>query len=188
MKAITNITLGGFSLAAGVVGAVLAAPLFHQHTDPTVRLSAMWANNYDSLTEMSADVDAIVLGKIVQTVPGRVVAFADGRSALPFTYVDVAVSEVLRGQAPGYLTVEQTGGNFLGQGLFFDDDGGSYAPDEKVLLFLKEQPGTGLYYVAHPAGRFTVKENRLRAAQPTHPAAQALDRRGLRVAKQLIRN
>jgi hypothetical protein len=176
------------SLGTGVAAAFLAAPLFHSHSPPDERLSAIWAHQYGSLTEMAGDVDAVVLGRVTQTIPGRTVEFADGRPALPFTFVDLEVTEVVRGQAPAYVTVEQTGGGFLGTEVYFEDDGGPYVYGQQVLLFLKEQEGTGFHYLAHPAGRFSVEDGRLLATLPDHPAAQALDRRSLEQAKGLIRD
>jgi len=186
MKAITNLTLAGLSLAAGVAGAVVAAPLFHHHQEPAGRLTAMWANDYATLSEMTNDADAVVLGRVTQTVPGRTVEFADGRPALPFTFVDVEVTQVLSGEAPAFVTIEQTGGSFLGKEIFFEDDGGAYQAGDEVLLFLQEQEGTGLYLVPHPAGRFSVESGRLLAALPDHPAAQALDYRSVKLARSLI--
>lgn len=176
----------GFVTAMGIVAGVFAAPLFHVHSPGSEMLRPQWAHNHGSLGAMARDVDAVVLGTVEDTRPGRTVFTADGRTPLPFTLVDLAVEKVIRGDAEAFITVEQTGGSVDDMAVYVDGDGGMYKIGEKVLLFLNRQPDTGLYYLVHPQGRYHVFNNQLQAVAPGSPAGLSLDQRGLRDALALI--
>jgi len=174
------------SVAAGVLAAVLIAPLFHTHGDPGGRIVPMWAHAYATLQDMTVDADTVVLATVTGTRPGRVVSVGGGASLLPFTLIDLTVDETVRGQASEVLTVEQTGGILDGLTAYMEDDGGPYRVGDEVLLFLKAQPGTGYYYVSHPKGRFTVDGNTLRTKLPADAVAAELAGRDLDDALHLI--
>ncbi len=186
MKHTKTLSLAGLSIAVGMVAAVLAAPLWHQHGDPVGIMHPMWAYNYDSLSEMSQDVDAVIVATVDGSRTGRTVATGADSNILPFTLVDLKVEEVLAGAAPKTVTVEQTGGGVGDRYFQFADDGGTYVPGTRVVLFLNAQPDTDYYYLAHPMGRFLVKGKRLHAVLDDDPVAQALDRRTLDQARRLI--
>jgi len=175
------------SVASGIVAAFLAAPLFHTHEDARSHVHAMWAHPYATLEQMRDDADAVVVGTVVQTIPGRIEFTSGGENVLPFPWVDVAVDELVLGQAPRVVTVEQTGGSMGDTSVYIEDDGGPYRVGEQVLLFLKEQPDTGLHYVSHPKGRFHVRGGVVEAVLHGDPVADGLNERSLRDAVALIR-
>ena len=175
MNAMNSLSLAGLAATVGVVSALLAAPLFHDHEDPRGRLSPMWAHNYATFDEMVADADAVVLATVVDRRPGRTVVTSRGAGVLPFTLVDLWVEGVIRGSAPPVTTVEQTGGGVGDVAFYLDHDGGAYHAGERVVLFLKAQPDTGYYYLSHPKGRFRVVDNVLHAVRRDDPVARVLD-------------
>jgi hypothetical protein len=135
---------------------------------------------------MTADADAVVLARVEQTVLGRLVPTTD-EHVLPFTYVDLFVQRVVAGAADAHITLEQTGGQLDDRSVFASGDGGPYQRGETVLLFLKQQPDTGLYYLSHPKGRFLVEDGLLRSALPEDPVARTLDLRSVADVARLIR-
>ena len=174
MKTLVTVSLSVLALAAGSGAAVLAAPLFHTHADPTARIVPMWAHDYRTLGAMTADADAVVLARVERTLLGRTVP-TTGTAVLPFTYVDLAVEQVLAGSAEADITLEQTGGQLDDASIFASGDGGPYRAGERVVLFLKRQTDTGLFYLAHPKGRFQVENGRLEALELDDPVARELD-------------
>lgn len=186
MKALQTLSFSALAIAVGIGGAWLAAPALHRHDDPRARLVPMWANDYRSLQAMTADADAVVLARVEQTLLGRTVPTTD-QHVLPFTFVDLAVERVIAGSAPAHITLEQTGGQLDDRSFFASGDGGPYAKGEEVLLFLKRQPDTGLYYLAHPKGRFVVEDGLLRSLLPEDPVARTLDLRPVAEVQKLVR-
>ena len=171
MKPIKLIVLSALSVGFGVGAAFVAAPLFHEHA---ALAQTQWAYEYQSLDQMVADADAVVLGKVVNTQASRVVPVSGGNALLPFTYVDVEVIDALKGDLAGIVTFEQTGGRINEQETWLVGEGGPYARGSRVLLFLKEQGDSGIYIVSHPKGRFEVAGERLLAARPDDKVAAAL--------------
>jgi hypothetical protein len=186
MKTLNTLFLCVPAIALGIGGAWLSASFFHVHQDPRARLAPMWASNYPTLSAMTADADVVVLARVERTVLGRTVP-TTGDEVLPFTYVDLAVERVIAGSAPASITLEQTGGQLDDRSFFASGDGGPYGPGDEVLLFLKQQPDTGLYYLSHPKGRFLVEDGLLHAALPEDEVARALDLRPVRELGKLIR-
>ncbi len=185
-KKIQFTALACVSVATGILGAVAAAPYLTSQEDARSRLSPMWAHNYHSLGEMVKDADAVVLGTVTATRPGRTVLTSNGAGTLPFTLVDVSVERALRGEVADVVTLEQTGGRVDDVAYDLDGDGGPYAAGDRVLLFLKAQPDGEYYYVAHPMGRFAVNDDGIAAVLHDHPVAQSLDRRSVEGAIQMI--
>ena len=171
--------------AAGLVAALLVAPRVRMQFSDPPGMHAMWVDTYQTLGQMVNGVDAIVLGTVQGTRPGRVVP--TGAGMLPFTLVDLVVEQAIGGQVGGFITLEQTGGQSGDRSIFIDGDGGEYTPGGRVLLFLKRQPDTGFYYLVNPQGRFSVEQGTLNAVAPDDPLAQQLDTRLLEQAIGLIR-
>lgn len=181
-----NYAFAGLAVAAGIGAGVIAAPYMHVHSPGPGVLVPQWANNYQSLSAMSREVDAVVLAVVEDTRPGRTIFTSGGQNALPFTLVDLAVERVIRGEAEEFITLEQTGGTFDDAAFYVDGDGGEYEVGGRVLLFLNQQPETDYYYLAHPQGRFAVQDDELYAVAPDGPAARSLDRRNVQGAIRLI--
>ena len=135
---------------------------------------------------MVKDVDAIVLASVTSTQPGRVVT--SGVRTLPFTLVNLQVELAIQGDVGSSITVEQTGGAGEKGVIFIDGDGGAYMSGQQVLLFLKEQPDTGLYYLVNPQGRFRVEHGTLSAVAEDDAVAQTLHARGVGQAIAMIRS
>jgi hypothetical protein len=176
------------AVAAGVIAALLVAPMITSHVRKPPGMQAHWADHYVSLRDMVRDVDAIVFASVLGSRPGRVVSTSAGTAVLPFTLVDLRVERAIRGQVTGLITLEQTGGHDGTRAIYIDGDGGPYDRGEQVLLFLKRQPDTGYYYLVNPQGRFAVEKGRLLAASPDDHVAQRLDTRGVGEAIGLIRS
>ena len=186
MKIMNTSLLCALAIASGVGGAFLAEPLLHTHAARAGQIRPMWEKNYPTLESMTADVDAVVIGTVTGSVLGRVVPTADSEG-LPFTFVDIKVEQTLRGSAPENVTLEQTGGRLDSGILYSTDDGGSYVTGDRVLLFLKAQPDTGLYYLAHPKGRFSIRQGILESVVPDDSVAQMLHHRSVRDVRRLMR-
>lgn len=186
MKTFSTLSFSAAAIALGIGAAWLSSPVFHRHQDPRARFVPMWAHDYGSLPAMTGDSDAVVVARVEQTLLGRTVPTTD-EHVLPFTFVDLAVERVISGSAPAHITLEQTGGQLDDLSFFASGDGGPYAPGEKVLLFLKQQPDTGLYYLSHPKGRFVVEDGLLHAVLPEDPVARMLDLRPVAAIEKLIR-
>jgi hypothetical protein len=186
MKALSALYFSAAAIALGFGAAWLCAPAFHRHEDPRVRLVPMWASNPGSLNAMTASAEAVVVARVEQTMLGRTVPTTD-EHVLPFTYVDLAVERVIAGSAPSHITLEQTGGQLDDLTVFASGDGGPYEPGEQVLLFLEQQPDTGLYYLVHPKGRFLVADGLMHAVMPEDPVARMLDLRPVNDVQRLIR-
>ena len=186
MKTSKTILNSALALAVGVGSAFVAAPLFHRHGDPHARMQAMWAHDYPSLNGMKNGVDAVVLARVTNTVLGRVLP-TTGQDVLPFTYVDLDVEQVIRGTVESQLTLEQTGGRLDERVSYSLDDGGPYGIGDRVLLFLNRQPTTGLYYLAHPKGRFVVEDGTVNAVAEVNPVSAELDGQRLDQALRLLR-
>ena len=184
MKKTTFTILALVAVGAGLTAAWAVAPWFHTHSDPGA-IHAMWLDDYKSLGDMSARVDAVVVGTVETTRPGRVVTTRTGMD-LPFTLADVRVERVIRGSVGDLVTVEQTGGDLEGRTLHIDGDGGLYARGERVLLFLKRQEDSGYYYIASPQARYEIVDNRVRAAAPDDAVARQLDLQELPEAVRIL--
>lgn len=180
--------LAGAAMAGGLAAAFLVAPMFITAAQSPEAMRAVWAHSYRSLGQMAGDADAVVVARVEDTLPGRSVPRSDGSEPLPFTLAEMSVQTLVRGQAPDVITVEQTGGEIDGRIFYVDGDGGLYAPGQSVLLFLKEQPGTGYYYLSSPQGRFDVERGRLKAVSPGDPVSQFLDLLAVMDAVGLIRS
>ncbi len=180
--------LSAVVLAGGgvVMGAVVAPMLSPPPTSDGIRMAPMWANSYSSLDEMRRSVDAVVLTTVIGTRPGRTVRTSFGKNILPFTLVDLRVDEVLRGNAPARITLEQTGGARDGL-AYFASDGGSYDIGTQQLLFLKQQPDTDYYYLASPQGRFHVHAGVLTAAVADEPLAAQISNRNMASLRKATR-
>lgn len=180
--------LASVCTVVGIVGGLFAAPYLSRPSGDQGMISAHWAHPYPSLGAMTRDADAVVLATVEETRPGRTVLTSGGQNILPFTLVDLAVERVIHGSADEVITVEQTGGLVDETIYYIDDDGGSYDVGQRVLLFLKQQPDTGYYYLTHPQGRFRVWGDELQAVASDGPAAQALDRRSVQGAIHSIQS
>ncbi len=185
----TNLLSAVSALALGAGAALAVSPLFHRHADPAALAHPMWAHPYATLEQMAADADAVVVGRVIDEWPGRVVPTSGGRFALPFTIAGLEVEELVLGQAEGTLAIERTGGQLGDGALLALDDGGPFTAGSRVLLFLKAQPDTGFWIVSHPKGRFDVDGAGaaavLHAALPGDEVAQQLD--GVRLDDALAR-
>ena len=179
--------LAGVAVLAGIGAAALIAPRLKPYLQGPPAARAMWAETYETLGQMRAGADAIVVATVQGTRPGRTVQTPDG--SLPFTLVDLVVEQSIRGETPSMITVEQTGGDANGETFLVDGDGGPYQTSQRVVLFLKQQPDTGYYYLVNPQGRFRIgADGRLNAAAPDDPVSQRLDTRTLQQADALIRS
>jgi hypothetical protein len=171
---------GGGVVTGAIVGPMLSSP------PNSVHMAAMWANNYSSLGEMRGSVDAVVMTTVLRTRPGRTVMTSFGKNVLPFTLVDLRIDEVLRGDVPKRITLEQTGGARDGL-AYFANDGGDYEVGSKQLLFLNRQPDTNYFYLASPQGRFHVHADRLTAAVLDEPLAVEISGRNVASMRRAIR-
>ncbi len=170
---------------SGVVMGAIIGPMLSP-SPSGIRMAAMWANSYSSLEEMRGAVDAVVLATVIRTYPGRTVLTSNGENVLPFTLVDLRVNEVLRGEVPAEITLEQTGGERDGL-VYFADDGGDYQVGAEQLLFLNRQPDTDYYYLASPQGRFHVNAGIMTAAVIDEPLAAELSHRDVASVRGIIR-
>jgi hypothetical protein len=186
MKKLQSISASVLVIALGAAAAVVAAPLFHSHGDPSVELSPMWANPYQSLGEMTQDADAVVLAQVARTGPSRLLWTSNGNNPLPFTMIDLDVEEVVHGSAPDVVLVEQTGG-VVGDRTIYVDGDQAYSTGDRVLLFLKASDQPDVYYVSHPKGRFEVDSAGTLMAVTPDPVSLQLDGLTLGEAKGLIR-
>lgn len=166
--------LAFLAAGAGLAAAALIAPRIYTHATAG-RASAMWAEHFETLGDLSTGVDAVVVATVTGTRPGRVVSTSGGQGALPFTLVDLRLDRAVLGSVGTSLIVEQTGGQAADRTVYLDDDGGPYRAGDQVLLFLNRQPGTAYYYLVNPQGRFQVDGGRLRAVAASDPVARQLD-------------
>lgn len=183
-----NLLPSALALGLGLLAARVAAPALHSHGDAALRYRTMWAHEYGSLDQMVVDADAVVLATVHGTALSRVVETAAGPDhPLPFTLVDLHVDHVFRGDVEDDIVVEQTGGELGPRTYFVEGEGGPYAEGEQVLLFLKRQAQSDMYYVSNPKGRFRVVDGALRAIRPDDPVAALLDGREALAAGQMLR-
>ena len=72
--------------------------------------------------------------------------------------------------------LERTGGLDPATGTYLnvDADGGAYDTGSVYLLFLKEQPGTGYYFLINDQARYEVLDGHLEAIEETGAVAEVL--------------
>ena len=153
--------------AVGVAGLLLSmvvvprvVPDRHAQVVAPVSAKAHWAEHFNSLRQMRASADVIVLARHIAAQPGRVEdAPAD---PLPFTNNWFETVQAIKGHPGASLVVEQTGGALEGV-EYSIDDGGPYAAGGRYLLFLKKQPDTSYYYLINAQGRFYNEGGKLKA-------------------------
>ena len=164
MKKTLVVIASAGAVAGGLLLSMLVVP--HLVQDPHAKSAvprsgkAHWADHYNSLEQMMADVDAIVLARHVAGMPGRVEDSPE--DPLPFTNNRFLTIRAVKGNVGSSFIVEQTGGDLAGV-EYSIDDGGPYAPGDHYLLFLKRQPDTGYFYLVNPQGRFHNEGGRLKA-------------------------
>lgn len=134
--------------------------IHHQLAADSPRSHMAWKDVYGSARSMTADVDVVVVGRMVGTSPGRVAHSDDPQDIVPFELSHFVAERVLKGPIANgsSVTVERVGGTIAGDTIVMDGDGGPYKRDSRYVLFLKKQPGTGFYYLVNDEGRFDVRD------------------------------
>lgn len=149
--------------------------------------NAVWAYQFSSLTAMDEASDAVVLAKVVDITPGRVVQPTPKHTPLHFTNVHVQVLEDWgRQPLPSQkLVVELTGGEST---PFFAEQP-PYAVGEEHLLFLKKTivPDDPLmYFEISPQGRYRIRNGKLEALTAVYLLNKELDGRTVPSVKEQI--
>lgn len=155
------------------IGGLAAAGLVRESAsnDPAPSLiRAHWAELFEQPRDLVRGVDAIVVAQWVGSAPGRV-EYEDDGSELPFTLNTFRVERALKGnllQGQSF-ELEQTGGR-VDEAVYSIDDGGPYNRG-RHLLFLKEQPDTGYFYLVNSQGRYGLLRGLVVAVDPDDPVA-----------------
>ena len=119
-------------------------------------VQASWANVYQRPAALARDVDAIVVARMTGATPGRIAVGDSAQDRVPFELAHFTVERALKGSTGRTIAVERVGGVIDGQRVVFESDGGPYVAGQRYVLFLKRQPGTGLYYLVNDQGRYSV--------------------------------
>lgn len=180
MKRFVVLTL---ALVLGVATA-LTAGRFGDPKTQAVQAKVQWAEVYRTPGGLVAGADLIVVARHVTARPGRVVG------TTPFTYNGFEIVRRIKGTHAGRdLIVEQTGGRMPDGVLLSIDDGGAFQPGRSYLLFLKAQPGNGVYYQINHQARYEIgSDGRLRGIDPGDRVVAAFDgQEAHRVAEEVER-
>ncbi len=126
--------------------------LFVLLTSGPAPLSAAEAGRPLSVAELSARATFVVLGRVVTTESGW-----DTGRPLILTRVDLAVDEILKGPVPGrMLSLRELGGQ-VGEAASVVPDAPSFAPGERVLVFLTFSRDGRLHVVGLHQGKFSLE-------------------------------
>lgn len=134
-------------------------------------MTASWARTYDSLHDLTAEADRIVLARVDSTE-----ATLDPPDHPPFTQFKLRIESTLKGAPANSLIVSQIGGS--GAEMLEDP---LMLPGEQYVFFLKG--GEALYYGAPhkaiavlggPMGRFSVRGGRVFSMNGVHSEAKGL--------------
>lgn len=154
-QTIASLGLAVVSLAAGFFAsrALLTAWTQDARTEgatetATETIRARWALRFDTLADLAAQADSVVLAEVVEVAPGRITGRASGRRGERgvFPYTDVRLrplgaGAVLRGERPGEQFTLEVLGDFSAaaanpttlEGLPIFERG------QRYLLFVQEQ-------------------------------------------------
>lgn len=112
--------------------------------------------HFDSLLELMAASDAVVVASVRDVAVSRVIQ-GDGGDVLTMIRVDLAVTQVIDGAAPEVVPLEFIGG-FPDQTAAFVDALRQIRPVDRIVVFLREKQGegeVGLYRVTNSTGLWT---------------------------------
>lgn len=178
------------TFALALVGATSGALLGNHLTSLPVQEShAAWKQVFDSPSQLTRGVDAVVLARAVSVAPGRIAYSANGEDALPFQVYDFEVVRGIKGVKAGQrIQVERAGGVAPnGRPVLLDVDGGAYELGATYLLFINRQPESGFFYQVNHQGRYLVVQNRLYAAAPDNHVAGFFEGRPVNEGLGLVR-
>ncbi|HVG06561.1 MAG TPA: hypothetical protein VNM67_02580 [Thermoanaerobaculia bacterium] len=145
---------------------------------PEVRRSeAVWKEVFRTPSEMVRNVDSVVLARMIEARPGRVVRSAG--DALPFEVVKLEVLRGFKGAAAG--------DRVLLERARLDFDGGAFEPGATYLLFLRQQEGGPYFYQVNHQGRFLVVDGRLWASAHEDAVAGFFEGRPVGQALRFVR-
>lgn len=134
-------------LAAAACGSQPDLPAAQEKPD-TVAHGSWWHFHFNSLEELAATSDLVVVGEVTSIERGRVQPADDPYSGIGVRDVTVTISETLKGTAPGPTAViEEAGYGADGRSFEFADMPWSQVGDIGVF-FLK-------HFEGQPADRFT---------------------------------
>jgi hypothetical protein len=133
------------------------------------RSHAVWEYRADSLAQMVADLDAVVLARAEDVRPGRTVLSSRGEAPTQFEENRFTVVAGYKGLRTGQTFVVERLATRQPDEVVFDADGGSYASGERYLLFLRQQKDTGFYFVVNDEARYAIdRRGRLLPTLPGH--------------------
>jgi hypothetical protein len=182
MKKIVQLTLFVILALTWEAGVLVAGePDLKNHR---VVAQVTWIFEAETLEDLVAEADLIVLAEHGLAKPGRTAGHGEG--VVPFTLHGFVVQKVIKGvlEEP-ILLVEQTGGRLPGGEMLKINDGGAFKPTAQYLLFL-ESAGNGLYYQINHQGRFAVEHDRLVGVDHEDGVISVLDGERLEPAMRRI--
>lgn len=153
MIALRAAAVAGVLLAAAACGSQPAVPAAQEKPD-TIAHAGRWHYHFTSLEDLVATSDLVVVGEVTAIERGRVQPADDPHSGIGLRYVTLAVSETLRGSAPGATVVIEEAGYDADGSFELDDMPWSLLGDVGVF-FLKHFEGqpAGHFVQVHPDGR-----------------------------------
>ncbi len=143
----------GVLLAAAACGSQPAVSAAEEKPD-TVAFSSRWHYHFNSLEELIATSDLVVVGEVTAIEPGRGIPAEDPHSGIGYRDVTLTVSETLKGAAPGAAVVIEEAGYDADGSFEYEDMPWSRLGDAGVY-FLKHYEGqpANRYKQIHPDGR-----------------------------------
>lgn len=120
--------------------------------DTTVFMHASYPSAFETIDQMGASVDAIVLGE-VSTASSNFV-----KDGLPFTDTTVNIEKWIKGKpsgAPKTIRIRQTGGNLNGTKFEVEDDPILVAGSRSAFFLMRSPIGT-YFIVSGPTGRLPI--------------------------------
>lgn len=143
----------GMLLAVAACGGQPAVPVAEERPD-TVAHAARWHYHFTSLEELVATSDLVVVGEVTAVERGRLQPDPDPASRIGLRDVTLAISETLKGTAPGTaIVIEEVG--YDADGSFELDDMPWSQLGDVGVFFLKQFEGqpAGHFRQIHPDGR-----------------------------------
>lgn len=163
------------ALVLAVTGFAVGSLAGHELTRESGK--AVWKEIYASPAEMVRRADAVVLARMIDVRPGRIVWTANRKDALPFQVVEFEVLEGVKGASGAErIFVERVGGTAPdGRTVDSSYDGGAFEHGATYLLVLKKQETGPYFYQVSLQGRYLVDGGRLWAADPDDRVARLFE-------------
>lgn len=157
--------------------------------EKVVEIEAHWSKSFNNLSEMVADSDLIITGRVLKVQASRLISdpYTSPRAqefGLPngvvFTDHVIQVDRVIKGNArkDGIVIVVQTGGRYNGVNMVVEDSP-LFERNELVLLFLKDISGDPIQapnekkYIINgsPQARFKIVNGKVVSGMPDNAFA-----------------